>query len=67
MNHLRTRRSLQVSWKRREGLGNIYVLSMQFPEFITVGVWLGAERYAEEFGRFGTEECVLIGIFIHVS
>jgi len=28
---------------------------------------VGAERCAEEFGRFGTEECVLIGIFIHVS
>ena len=32
-----------------------------------VGVWLDAKRYVEEFGRFGTEECVLIGIFIHVS
>ena len=32
-----------------------------------VGVRLGAERYAEEFSRFSTEECVLIGIFIHVS
>ena len=32
-----------------------------------VGVQLGTERYVEEFGRFVTEECVLIGIFIRVS
>jgi len=32
-----------------------------------VGDWLGTERCAEEFGRFGSEEWVLIGIFIHVS
>ena len=31
-----------------------------------VGACLGAERYAEEFGRFVAEECVPIGIFIYV-
>jgi len=29
--------------------------------------WLGAKRYAEALSRFRTEECVLIGIFMHVS
>ena len=33
----------------------------------SVGVCVGTERYAEECSRFVSEECVLIGIFIHVS
>jgi len=40
---------------------------IQSPECWPVGVWVGAERYAEEFSRFSTEEYVPIGIFIHVS
>ena len=41
--------------------------SVHMADIVVVGVWMGTERCAEEFGRFGTEECVQIGIFIHVS
>jgi len=47
------------------GLAKALVPQREFATF--VGVWMGTERCTEEFGRFGTEECVLIGIFIHVS